>query len=451
MKKEQQILLTEGPILKSLTKLAVPIMASSFLSTLYNITDMAWIGLLGAKAVAGVGTAGMYLWLSNGLASLARMGGQVYMAQCIGQKDTQKAGKYAHAAIWLSIFLGVLYSLVCLIFTDQLIAFFKLGDAETINDAVVYMKITCGFILFSYINTTLTGLYTAQGDSQTPFIANFFGLMINMLFDPVLILGVGPFPELKVAGAAVATVSAQIVTTLILLNGIRRSSNEQNLLKRVRLWKRPEFSYVKEVYKLGFPTALQGMIYCGISMILTRMISGFGAEAVATQKVGGQIESVTWNAADGFAAALNAFIAQNYGARKMDRVKKSYTISFRTMAGWGAFIMMLFLLFPRQIAEIFFHEEKAIVTAVGYLVIVGLSEAFMCVELMTAGALSGLGKTTVSSAISISLTALRIPLAMLLYQTELGVEGIWWALTITSVLKGIAFYIAFKYYSNKLK
>ena len=69
--------LTKGPILKTLTKLAIPIMASSFLGTLYNLTDMAWIGLLGSKAVAGVGVGGMYTWLSQGLASMARMGGQV--------------------------------------------------------------------------------------------------------------------------------------------------------------------------------------------------------------------------------------------------------------------------------------------------------------------------------------------------------------------------------------
>ena len=82
--------LTKGPILKSLIKLAIPIMASSFLATLYNITDMAWIGLLGSKAVAGVGVGGMFTWLSQGLSSIARMGGQVQVAQCIGRGDKER-------------------------------------------------------------------------------------------------------------------------------------------------------------------------------------------------------------------------------------------------------------------------------------------------------------------------------------------------------------------------
>ena len=83
--------LTKGPILKTLTKLAIPIMASSFLGTLYNLTDMAWIGLLGSKAVAGVGVGGMYTWLSQGLASMARMGGQVQVAQCIGKGNRDRS------------------------------------------------------------------------------------------------------------------------------------------------------------------------------------------------------------------------------------------------------------------------------------------------------------------------------------------------------------------------
>ena len=93
--------LTKGPILKTLTKLAVPIMASSFLGTLYNITDMAWIGLLGSKAVAGIGVGGMFTWLSQGFASMARMGGQVQVAQCVGRGDKEKAHGYAQAAVQL--------------------------------------------------------------------------------------------------------------------------------------------------------------------------------------------------------------------------------------------------------------------------------------------------------------------------------------------------------------
>ena len=131
--------LTKGPILKTLTKLAVPIMASAFLGTLYNITDMAWIGLLGSRAVAGVGVGGM--------------------------------------------------------FTRQMVGFFQLADTETYAAAMSYTRIACGLIVFSFLTLTLTGIYTAQGDSKTPFLANLVGLVTNMILDPVLILGPGIFSK----------------------------------------------------------------------------------------------------------------------------------------------------------------------------------------------------------------------------------------------------------------
>ena len=385
--------LTKGPILKTLTKLAVPIMASAFLGTLYNITDMAWIGLLGSRAVAGVGVGGM--------------------------------------------------------FTRQMVGFFQLADTETYAAAMSYTRIACGLIVFSFLTLTLTGIYTAQGDSKTPFLANLVGLAMNMILDPVLILGPGIFPRLGVAGAAIATVTAQAIVMSIMILGIMVQKKE-NVLKGIKLFAKLPREYVGGICKIGIPTAIQGMAYCAISMVLTRMVSGYGAEAIATQRVGGQIESVSWNTADGFGAALNAFIAQNYGAGKNDRVRKGYKASLWTVGIWGVLISVIFICFPEPIAQIFFHEPKAIATAMGYLVIIGFSEAFMCVELTTVGALSGLGRTRLCSIISIAFTSARIPLAILLGGI-MGLNGIWWALSSTSIVKGIIFTSTFLWITRKRK
>lgn len=440
--------LTNGPILKTLTKLAIPIMASSFLGTLYNITDMAWIGLLGSKAVAGVGVGGMFTWLSQGLAATARMGGQVKVAQCIGSGERQKAHKFAQAAVQLAILMGMAFAIVSLVFTKQMVGFFKLTDVKSQIAAVAYTKIACGLIVFSFLTLTLTGIYTAQGDSKTPFLANLIGLVMNMILDPVLILGPGPFPKLGVVGAAIATVTAQAIVMSILILGVIKNEKE-NVLKGIKLLEKVPRDYFNGICKIGVPTAIQGMAYCIISMVLTRMVSSYGAEAVATQRVGGQIESISWNTADGFAAALNAFTAQNYGAGKIDRVKKGYRVALWTVGIWGVLISIAFIFFPTPIADVFFHEPKAVATAVEYFIIVGFSEAFMCVELTTVGALAGLGKTKLCSIISITFTSARIPLAIAL-GTVMGLAGIWWALSVTSIIKGIIFAITFFLLINKL-
>lgn len=439
--------LTKGPILKSLIKLAIPIMASSFLATLYNITDMAWIGLLGSKAVAGVGVGGMFTWLSQGLAAMARMGGQVQVAQCIGRDERDRAHGFAQAAVQLATLMGMAYAVISLVFTRQMVAFFQLTDPEAQTAALSYTKIACGLIVFSFLTLTMTGLYTAQGDSKTPFLANLIGLVTNMILDPVLILGPGPFPKLGVVGAAIATVTAQAIVMMMMILGVIIQKKE-NVLKGIRLTAKIPKEYLGGLCRIGIPTAIQGMAYCAISMVLTRMVSAYGAEAVATQRVGGQIESISWNTADGFAAALNAFIAQNYGAGKMDRVRKGYRASLWTVGIWGLLISFVFICFPKAIADIFFHEPKAVATAVGYLVIIGFSEAFMCVELTTVGALSGLGRTRLCSIISIAFTSARIPLAIILGGL-IGLSGIWWALSITSIIKGIIFTCTFLWITRK--
>lgn len=443
MSKTKQIGLTDGPIFQTLMKLALPIMASAFLSAAYSITDMAWIGMLGSKAVAGVGVGGMYVWLSHGLDALARMGGQVQAAQALGRGDREQAKWYASAALQIVITFGILYGLICIVFIDPLIGFYNLDDALTIEYAKIYMQITCGLIIFSYISNTLTGLYTAQGDSQTPLKANFIGLVMNMILDPVLILGIGIFPRLEVVGAALATVISQSVVLIVLVSGIIINRNEENILRHMPLLKKADVIYYRMIAKIGIPTALQSSLYCFISMVLTRIIGNFGEGAIATQKVGGQIEAITWNTGEGFGAAMNAFAAQNFGAGELERVKRGYKVSALAMIVWGTLIGALFVIFPAQISGIFLHEPEVIQTAVPYFIIVGLAEPFMCVELMAVGAISGLGNTKLCSTLSIVLTGFRIPLAMVLSCTGLGVDGIWWALSLTSMIKGIVLHLAF--------
>jgi len=442
--------LTEGPIFKVLTKLALPIMLSAFLSTAYSLTDMAWIGKLGSKAVTGVGAGGMFVWLSGGFASLTRMGGQVYVGQCMGRGDRESARSYAQTALRLTIVFGVFFGLVTMFFYKHMVRFFALTDPLSISYANIYTLITCGLILFSYLNMVLTGLYTAQGDSATPLKANFIGLVCNMILDPLFIFGFGPIPRMEVAGAAIATVLAQILVLVMFFNSILQSQENTNILKEVSLFSPINSQKARDVIRMGTPTALQGTLYCLISMGMSRMVSGFGEAGIAAQRVGSQIEGICWNIADGFGAALNAFTAQNYGANKMVRVKKGYRMSAFTMGFWGSFVMLVFWLFPRQISELFFYEADVIAISIRYLMILALGEPLMCVEIIAVGAISGLGKTKLCSIISITLTGLRLPLAYILSQTALGLDGIWWAFTLTSIAKGIVFHCAFEKEVKKL-
>ena len=439
--------MTKGNPMQLLIQFSLPLLVGNIFQQLYNMVDSIIVGnFVGANALGAIGTTNSLNFFFFSLVAGLSVGIGIIVAQYFGFGDEEKVKDAIGNSIWIITICSVIMAIIGFVTARPILVLLD-TDPVILNDAVAYLKVvSIGIVCVGFYNG-VSGILRALGDSKTPFIANLVGLATNMVLDPVLILGVGMFPKLGVVGAAIATVTAQAIVMSIMIVGIVIQKKE-NVLKETRLLAKIPREYLQGICKIGIPTAIQGMAYCAISMVLTRMISGYGAEAVATQRVGGQIESISWNTADGFAAALNAFIAQNYGAGKNDRVKKGYKASLWTVGIWGLLISAVFICIPEPIARIFFHEPKAIATSVEYLIIIGFSEAFMCVELTTVGALSGLGRTRLCSIISIAFTSARIPLSIILGGI-MGLDGIWWAISSTSIVKGIIFTCTFLWITRK--
>ncbi len=437
--------LLEDRILPALVRLAVPITATALIQMAYNLTDMIWIGRLGSNQVAAVGAAGMYSWLAAGLATMCRMGGQVKTAQSLGAREPSDAARYAKTALILGLLAGIIFGGAAGLLHRPLIGFFHLNSPQVIADAEIYMIITCGGIVFNYINQIMTGLLTASGNSTAPFLATTVGLVSNIALDPLLIFGLGPIPALGVMGAAIATVFAQLVVMVIM---IYFASRDTVLFVFIRWREKLRGQDILQVVKIGLPTAVQSMIFSGISMVVARLIAGWGDAAVAVQKVGSQIESISWMTADGFAAAINAFIGQNYGAGNRERVRKGFYTSSVIVVIWGVFTTLMLTVFPEPLFRIFITEADVIPMGVEYLRILGYSQLFMCLEIATEGAFAGLGKTLPPSIVSILFTSIRIPMVMLL-GSMWGLSGVWWSLTISSILKGVILTVWFIIYLKK--
>ncbi|MEF9954978.1 MAG: MATE family efflux transporter [Clostridium sp.] len=434
MKKNVDLL--HESILPALTRLAVPIMATSLVQMAYNLTDMLWIGRLGAGAVTAVGTAGLYIWMSQGVVDLARIGGQVKVSQSLGGQDEEEAGQFAKGALQIGIFLALLFGVISLLGAGPLIGFFGLQSGAIIRDSELYLQITGGAIIFSFLNAVLTGILAAEGDSKTPFKANVVGLVSNIVMDPVLIFGLGPFPKMGVEGAAIATVGAQMVVTALFIVAVRE---DKIIFDKFRLFTKTSFRHIKGIMQIGLPAAMQKILMAGISMILTRLVASWGDTAVAVQRVGSQIESISWMTAEGFGVAINSFTGQNYGAKQYKRVKDGYLTAVKIMTVWGILTTAVLIFLSVPIFRVFIAEPEVLAAGSDYLKILGVSQIFMCIEILTAGAFAGLGKTMLSSVISTIFTVLRIPMAVALSATVLGLNGIWWAITLSSVLKGMIF------------
>ncbi|MFI3172687.1 MAG: MATE family efflux transporter [Eubacteriales bacterium] len=444
MKKNVDLL--NGSIAGALTRLALPIMATSFLQMAYNLTDMIWIGKVGSDAVAAVGVAGMFIWLANGIAMIPRIGGQVKVGQSLGAEKEMEAASYAKSAFQVAITLGVLYGVLCFCFHHGLVEFFQMDNQQIVQDAEQYLMVTCGLVTISFMNQIFTGTWTAIGNSTVTLRATLIGLSINLILDPVLIFGIGPFPELGTLGAAIATVFAQLIVFVVFCVVSRR---EKTVFMNMNHAFQIDWNKVKSILQVGFPAGFQNMMFTGISMIVARMITSFGDAAIAVQKVGTQIESISWMTAEGFGTAVNALIAQNHGARQENRVDKGYRTAIIIMGAWGILTSFVLIVFPEPLFRIFIQEENVVPLGIDYLRIVGYSQLFMCMELATAGAFQGLGKTLPPSISGITFTVIRIPLAYALAQTSLGLNGIWWAITISAIAKGVVLPIWFLKHRSK--
>ena len=230
-------------------------------------------------------------------------------------------------------------------------------------------------MVFSFVNMIFTGLITASGNSKTPFLATSVGLVVNIILDPVLVFGFGPIPAMGVAGAAIATVGAQMIVTLMFVLYCLRDP----LFQRVRMFSRPDVSCLKDIVRIGLPSAVQEMIFAGVAMVIARMVASFGDAAVAVQRVGSQIESISWMTGQGFASALSSFIAQNYGAGDFHRAKKGYQTAVSIIIGWGLFSTALLVFCAAPLFRIFIPDQTILPLGVRYLVILGYSQV-LCVS-----------------------------------------------------------------------
>jgi putative MATE family efflux protein len=264
MVKSKSIVLTEGSIPKALAKLAMPIIGTSFVQMAYGFIDMIWVGRLGSGAVAAVGTVGFFTWLANAFIVIPRIGAEVGVAQSTGAKDHEGVARAIRHSIQLIVALILLYGAVLIAFREPLLGFYQLGVENQKMASDYLLIIVLGFVFFA-TNPIFTAIFNGAGDSTTPFRINAVGLVVNILVDPLLIFGWGPFPQLGVAGAAMATVLAQMTATFLFVLEARK---RPELFGGLHLFSKPDRAYVAKVFQMGLPVSVQSAFFTLISMLI---------------------------------------------------------------------------------------------------------------------------------------------------------------------------------------
>ena len=412
---------------------------SMLVNSLYNIVDSFFVAKISENAMTALSLVFPVQNLINAVMIGFGIGINAVISFYLGAADQKKADQAASQGMLLGTFHGILLMIICLVVIHPFLSLFT-NDAEIVNLGLRYSKIVFLFSVFFAWELVFEKVFQAVGKMNISMICLMSGCLVNIFLDPVLIFGIGPFPVLRVTGAAIATVIAQMIVTVMFFIFAMKDTV---LFQYVRYLKKPDLHHLKGIVRIGFPTSVQSMLFTGISMIIARLVAGYGDAAVAVQKVGSQIESISWMTADGFAAAVNSFTSQNHGAGKKRRIYQGYVSALKVVFVWGIFCTLLLICCPAPVFRIFITEKDVIPLGVDYLRILGVSQLFMSLEITTAGAFSGYGKTVPPSVISIVFTALRIPLALILVHTTLALNGIWWSITISSILKGVLLFVWF--------
>ena len=439
--------LTRGGILRRMLMVAVPIMGTQLMQMTYNLTDMFWLGRMqgSVTAVAASGLAGMYLWLGMALLLIGRMGAEIGTSQNLGRGDREAALGFAQGSARIALALGGLYGLLLFALAGPLVSLLQVREGEVYEGACDYLRIVGLGMPFAYVSAAITGGFNGAGNSRLSFRANAAGLLVNMALDPLMILAWG----WGVRGAALATLIAQgIVCGLFVWfsrHHPRRPFDHFRVLGRVGPGR------TGQILRWSLPIALESGAFTLLAMVVTGMVaSRFGEAAVAVQRVGSQIESLSWLIGGGFSSAVTAFVGQNYGARKWARIRRGYRVSLGALLLWEALVMLVLIFAGRALFQLFLREPPQIVgMGADYLLILAGCQPFMALEGACAGVFRGIGRTLPPSLSSVASNLIRPVLCWGLAQ-RMGLNGFWLGITLSAALRGMLVFVWFTLHARRL-
>lgn len=437
----REVNLLKGDIFSALLKMALPLMGTAFVQMAYSLVDLMWLGRLSTGAVAAVGTCSFLVWIAQSITLIAKTGISVGLSQAYGRGDSKSAKEVWVSGFILNLIFCLSLTILYISMRNKIIGIYNL-DSEVHKMAADYLLIVSAGLIFTFLNPVLSAAFFSKGNSITTFKISIISLFVNLILDPFLIFGLSIFPKLGIRGAALATVFAQMISTLLYLYV---GYKDREIFVRTNYFTIPQKEYFRSILSLGFPASLQSLIHAMVGMVLNKYIASFGALYIAVYSIGSQIESISWMTADGFSVAFSAFFGQNFGAKNYERLHNGRREAMKIVNIIGISTSLLLFFFAKNLFTLFIpRDPEAIIKGIDYLKIVSISQYFMALEIGTTGMLNGLGLTKYPAINAMILNISRIPLAFILMPI-FAANGIWIAMSLSSVLKGIFLSLIYLY------
>ncbi len=428
--------------MRQIVRLAWPAVGAMFLNTALTITDAIWVGRLGAPQMAAVISSMFVIWIIFSLAGIIGTGTVAVLSRFYGAREFDRVAHAGRQATILSLAFSIVLTAIGLASSGFLFKVMN-TDAEVTAYGEPYLQVAFAITFLICMAELLGAVFRASGDTKTPLIVTAISIALNLVLDPLLIFGIGPFPRLEVFGAALATAASYLLGFAIYMIFIKtgKLTFAFSWTKSVR----PDFRMLGQLIKIGTPLSIGGVIFSAVYLFMNRIAASFGTDAIAALGIGNRIESFSYLICFGFSTAVATLVGQNLGALKPERAEKSVWYTVAITGALTAVIALFFVLIPRQLASVFIGDPNVQSIAVDYLMIVAVSEPAMAVVIVLEGAFSGAGNTMPPMIASMAYSTARLPIAYLLcFEFGVGVNGIWWAITVTMVAAAIILTIWFQ-------
>ncbi len=417
------------PIKQLVLSMSLPMMISMLVQALYNVVDSYFVAKVSEDALTAVGMAFPFQNLMIAVSVGTSVGVNALLSRSLGAKDQETANRSAENGVLLSILSAAVFMVAALL-SAQL--FFQLQNAtpEIVQQGAAYLRICGGLSFGLFLEVMLERLLQSTGRTFYTMITQGAGAVINIIMDPVLIFGLGPFPEMGVVGAAAATVLGQIIAAILaLIFNLTCNHDIQPSLRGFR----PNGPIIRQIYAVGVPTIVLNSISSVMTFGLNLILISFSSTAVAVFNVYFKLQSFVFMPIFGLNNGLVPIVSYNYGARKRKRLTDAIRFGATLAVGIMLVGLVIFQLFPVPILNLFEASEDMLHIGVPALRLISLCFVFAGFNVICGSAFQALGNGVLSMIISIVRQLVVLLPAAFLLSLAGNLDVVWLAFPISEV------------------
>lgn len=437
--------ITEGVIWKQLLYFFFPILLGTFFQQLYNTADAMVVGrFVGKEALACVGgSSSQIINLIVGFFIGLSSGATVIIAQYYGGRCEKELQDTLHTAMAFSIIGSVVISILGITLSPMILRMMNTPE-YLMKDSLLYLRFYFGGILFVFIYNIGSGILRAVGDSKGPLYFLIFCCFCNIFLDLLLVMVF----RMGVMGVALGTLISQALSSLLVLRSLMRTRDIYRLeLRKIRLHSAP----LSMLLKIGLPAGLQSTMYNLANMVIQAALNSFGTDTMAAWTAFGKVDSFYWMISSAFGVAITTFVGQNYGAGKIDRMKKSVRVCFcMDLATALTLSALMYLFLGKFLLSLFTTDAEVLSIGVRIMqIIVPAYAPFVFIEIFS-GALRGAGNVLIPMLLTCGgICVTRILWIFFFVPSHQAVETIIFSYPGSWVLTAILFVLYFTWYARK--